>query len=89
MLIKLLASDPICFGCFPLRGRIAKQMALPSWVVRQATDPFIIHYNYRKKLVKIKIYTSEIRVLMANTGVDGNKDSDGTIHFFSFSIFDI
>ena len=26
--IKLLASDPICFGCFPLRGRIAKQMVL-------------------------------------------------------------
>jgi len=27
--IKLLASDPICFGCFPARARIAKQMVLP------------------------------------------------------------
>ena len=26
--IKLLASDPICFGCLPLRGRIAKHMVL-------------------------------------------------------------
>ena len=28
-MIKLLASDPICYGCFPLRVRIAKQMVLP------------------------------------------------------------
>ena len=26
---SILASDPICFGCFPLRGCIAKQMVLP------------------------------------------------------------
>ena len=27
--LKLLASDPNCFGCFPLGGHIAKQMVLP------------------------------------------------------------